>query len=293
MHKDIGEITMTENRSIVELINSYLQESTINVPVFHTVALRLQQVLSRQDFSFDEVNKLITADPGLASQVLKVSNSSFYSGLTKVSTIHDAIVRLGATSVANIAMLATQQDIYQSKDAKLNVIMSTLWQHALCCAISAKWLATKTNLAALAEEAFLAGLLHDIGKLFLLKVMEEIFKEGKSTGEISPALLAEVINSMHVEHGFHLMQKWSMPEAYSNVVRDHHIDQWDQGNLLLSMVRLVDQACNKLGVGMRPEPDLVLFASAEAHVLGVKEITLAELEIVIEDAIKLTLPGAH
>jgi len=284
---------MTENRSIVELIKGYLQESTLNVPVFHTVAVRLQQVLSRPDFRIDEVNKLITADPGLASQVLRVSNSSFYSGLTKVTTIRDAIVRLGATPVANIAMMATQQDMYRSKDAKLNGIMSTLWQHALCCAISAKWLAAKINLAALAEEAFLAGLLHDVGKLFLLKVMEEIIKEGKATGEISPALFAEVINSMHVEHGFHLMQKWSMPEAYSNVVRDHHIDHWDQGNLLLAMVRLVDQACNKLGVGMRPEPDLVLFASAEAQVLGVKEITLAELEIVIEDAIKLTMPGAR
>jgi len=284
---------MTENRSIVELINGYLQESTLNVPVFHTVAVRLQQVLSRQDFSIDEVNKLITADPGLASQVLRVSNSSFYSGLTKATTIRDAIVRLGATCVTNIAMLATQQDMYRSKDEKLNGIMSTLWQHALCCAIGAKWLAAKTNSAALAQEAFLAGLLHDIGKLFLLKVMEEIIKEEKSSGEISPALLAEVINSMHVEHGFHLMQKWSMPEAYSNVVRDHHIDQWDQGNLLLAMVRLVDQACNKLGVGMRPEPDIVLLASAEAQLLGVKEITLAELEIVIEDAIKLTLPGTH
>lgn len=284
---------MMENRSIVELINGYLQESTINVPVFHTVAVRLQQVLSRPDFSIDEVNKLITADPGLASQVLKVSNSSFYSGLTKVTTIRDAIVRLGATSVANIAMMATQQDMYRSKDAKLNGIMSTLWQHALCCAISAKWLATKANLAALAQEAFLAGLLHDIGKLFLLKVMEEIIKEGKSNEAISPVLLAEVINSMHVEHGYHLMQKWNMPEPYSIVVHEHHSVKWDQGNLLLAMVRLVDQACNKLGVGMRPEPDLVLFASSEAQLLGVKEITLAELEIVIEDAIKLTLPGAH
>ena len=284
---------MTENRSIVELINGYLQESTLHVPVFHAVAVRLQQVLSRQDFSIDEVNKLITADPGLASQVLWVSNSSFYSGLTKVTTIRDAIVRLGATSVANIAMLATQQDMYRSSDAKLNGIMSTLWQHALCCAIGAKWLATKTNLGALAEEAFLAGLLHDIGKLFLLKVMEEIIKERKSTGEVSPALLAEVINSMHVEHGYNLMQKWSMPEAYSNVVRDHHIDLQDKGNLLLAIVRLVDQACNKLGIGMRPDPDLVLFASTEAQVLGVKEITLAELEITIEDAIKLTLLGLH
>jgi putative nucleotidyltransferase with HDIG domain len=284
---------MKENMSIVEIINSYLEARTLNVPVFHSVAVRLQQVLSKADFSIDDVNKLIIADPGLASQVLRVSNSSFYSGLNKVTTIRDAIVRLGATSVANIAMMATQQDMYRSTEANLNEIMNSLWQHALCCAIGAKWLAAKTNLGTLAEEAFLAGLLHDIGKLYLLKVMEEIIKEKKSSGIISPALLSEVLDSMHVEHGYRLMCCWNMPEEYSNVVRDHHIAKWDEGGLLLALVRLVDQTCNKLGVGMRHDPNLVLFASTEAQVLGVKEITLAELEITIEDAIKLTLPGVH
>jgi len=284
---------MTENRSIVELINSYLEDNTLNVPVFHVVALRLRQVLAKTDFRIDEVNRLITADPGLTSQVLRVSNSSFYSGLNKVTTIRDAIVRLGASCVANIAMLSTQQDMYRSSDKILNGIMGALWQHALCCAIGAKWLATQINLKALAEEAFLAALLHDIGKLYLLKVMEEIIKEGKANGAISPAFIAEVINSMHVERGHHLMQKWSMPEAYCNVARDHHSEQWDNANLLLALVRLANQACNKLGVGMHPVPDLVLFASTEAQVLGAKEITLAELEIVIEDTIKKTLPKAH
>jgi putative nucleotidyltransferase with HDIG domain len=284
---------MKENMSIIEIIKGYLESSDLNVPVFHSVAVRLQQVLARTDFSIDEVNKLIIADPGVASQVLRVSNSSFYSGLNKVTTIRDAIVRLGATSVANIAMMATQQDMYRSAKAELNGIMSNLWQHALCCAIGARWLATKTNLAALAEEAFLAGLLHDIGKLYLLKVMEEIIKDGKSNIAISPALLSEVLNTMHVEHGYQLMCRWNMPEDYCNVVRDHHIDKWEQGKLLLALVRLVDQACNKLGVGMRHDPNLVLFASTEAQVLGVREITLAELEITIEDVTKLAFPGVR
>ncbi len=280
---------MTKNRSIIDLINGYLDDNALNVPVFHAVAIRLRQVLSQEDFSVDEVNRLITADPGLASQILRVSNSSFYSGLNKVATIRDAIVRLGASCVANIAMLSTQQDMYRSADAKLNGIMGTLWQHAFCCAIGAKWLANKTNLKALAEEAFLAGLLHDIGKLYLLKVMEEIIKKEKAHQAISLALITEVINSRHVEQGHSLMQKWSMPEAYSNVACEHHAEQWDKGNLLLAMVRLVNQTCNKLGVGMRPDPGLVLFASTEAQVLGLREITLAELEIVIEDAMKKTL----
>ncbi len=282
---------MTEKRSIVDIISGYLEEGVCSVPVFHTVALRLQQLLSRPDYSIDEVNRLITADAGLAGQVLAGSNSSFYAGLTKVTTIRDAIVRLGASSVANIVMFSTQKDMYRSADAKLNEIMRTLWQHALCCAIGARWLAGSANLKALADEAFLAGLLHDVGKLHLLKVTEEIVKAGK-TGALSPALISEVINSMHTEHGHHLMVKWNMPEIYCNVVRCHHADEWRRGDLLLALVRLADQTCNKLEIGMRPDPNLVLFASEEAQLLGVKEITLAELEIVIEDAARMALPKA-
>ncbi|HTY21077.1 MAG TPA: HDOD domain-containing protein [Geobacteraceae bacterium] len=277
---------MPESISIVEVINKNIEDGNLNIPVFNSVALRLQKVLTSKDYGVDEVNRLIIADPGLASQVLRVSNSSFYAGLSKVTTIRDAIVRLGASCVANIAMLATQQDIYRSSDPRLNEIMRALWRHALCCAIGAKWLAAKTNFASLKEEAFLAGLLHDIGKLFLLKVMEKIIREEKQNGAISPALISEVMESMHVAQGANLMQKWNMPETYCAVVHDHHADKWDQGNALLAIVRLANQTCRKIGVHISPDPSLVLFASAEAQVLGVREITLAELEIVIEDAIK-------
>jgi HD-like signal output (HDOD) protein len=278
---------MPENRSIVEAINDYVENSAISIPVFNSVALRIQKALDKQDYNIEEINRLIMADAGLTSQVLRVSNSSFYAGLSKVSTIREAIVRLGGSCVANIAMLATQQDIYRSSDPKLNDIMHTLWGHALCCAIGAKWLAAKINFASLKEEAFLAGLLHDMGKLFLLKVMEKIIKEGRQDGTISPALISEVMDSMHVVQGANLMQKWNMPETYCVVAREHHAEQWDQGNPLLAIVRLVNLTCRKVGVHISPDPSLVLFACSEAQALGIREITLAELEIVIEDAIKM------
>ena len=284
---------MSEQRSIIEVINDYIENDTLKIPVFNTVALRLQKVLAREDFSIEEVNKLIIADPGLASQVLRISNSSYYAGLNKINTVQDAIVRLGASCVANVAMMATQQDIYCSSDEKLNNIMLTLWRHSLCCAIGAKWLAGNTNFTSMKEEAFLAGLLHDVGKLFLLKVMEKIIKEGKADESISPALISEVMESMHVAQGAGLMQKWNMPEIYCTVIHDHHAEQWDENNALLAIVRLANQACRKVGVHMNPDPSLVLFASSEAQVLGVREITLAELEIVIEDAIEKTSPKAQ
>lgn len=282
---------MTEKKSIVDIISEHLGNNTLNVPVFHTVALKLQQVLSRPDFTIDDVAQLIIADPGVASQVLRVANSVFYSGLAKVATIKDAAVRLGAKEVSNIAMLATQQDFYRSDNPQLGQVMRILWKHALCCAIGTRWLATKTGYGSLSHEGFLAGLLHDIGKLFLLKVLDELSRSGELGISVSPALVTEVLNSMHVEQGYTLMKKWNMPEIYCEVVRDHNLEVWPHANALLALVRMVNLACNKMGIGMRPDPALVLFATNEAQVLGAKEILLAELEIVIEDALKMVSAG--
>jgi len=282
---------MSEDQSIVNLIKEQLASGAASIPVFHAVALRLQQVLARPNFSLEEVNRLISADTGLVSQVLRVANSSYYSGLSKVGTIQEAIVRLGSREVANIAMLATQQDQYRSDDPRYKSIMQVLWKHAYCCAAGSKWLALKSGYETLAQEAFLAGLLHDIGKLFLLKVMEEVCRAKRLQAGTTPAILSEVLSSMHVEQGHQIMQQWHMPEIYCEVVAGHEAEQWDHGNALLAMVRLADQTCRRLGIGMHSDPNLLLFASAEAQVLGLKEIGLAELEIVVEDALKQPMPG--
>lgn len=192
---------MSEERSIVDLIKDNLASGSTSVPVFHAVALRLQQVLARPNFRVEEVNRLISADPGLVSQVLRVANSSYYAGLSKVGTIQEAIVRLGSHEVASIAMVATQQDQYRSEDPRYNALMQVLWKHAFCCAVGSKWLAHKTGYHSLVQEAFLAGLLHDIGNLFLLKVIEQIGSSKRQQGGTNLAIIAEVLSSMHVEIG--------------------------------------------------------------------------------------------
>jgi HD-like signal output (HDOD) protein len=282
---------MSDNQSIVELIKVELASGKTSVPVFHAVAIRLQQVLARANFSVEEVNRLISADAGLVSQVLRVANSSYYSGLSKVGTIHEAVVRLGSQEVASIAILATQKDQYRSEDPRCNSLMQALWKHAFCCAAGSKWLALRTGHDLLAQEAFVAGLLHDIGNMFLLKVVEGISKAQLLPGKASPAILSEVLNSLHVEQGYALMQQWHLPEIYCEIVATHEAEQWDHGNALLAMVRLADQTCNRLGIGVDADPALMLFASIEAQVLGVNEIVLAELEIVVEDALKQPMSG--
>jgi HD-like signal output (HDOD) protein len=280
---------MTGEKPLVAVINDCLATKTLEVPVFHVVALKVQQILANPQFTIDEVTLAIVADQALTSQVLRVANSSFYAGLNKVANIKDAIVRLGAQEVANIAMMATQQELHRSSNKAFDPMVKSLWKHALGCAIGSKWLTKKIGYVNLGQEAFLAGLLHDIGKLFLLKVIEEICASDQYEATFSPALIMEVVSSMHVEQGFQLMHTWNLPEAYCEVVRDHHAEEWAQANTLLAVVRLVNKACHKLGIGLVHEPNLVLFTTPEVQILGIKEITLAELEIVLEDTVQKTL----
>jgi len=77
------------------------------------------------------------------------------------------------------------------------------------------------------------------------------------------------------------------PGTYCDVARDHHKEDYDPNNTVLTMVRLVNLACHKLGIGLQHDPSLVLAATAEAQTLETSELLLAELEIMLEDAIAL------
>jgi hypothetical protein len=85
-----------------------------------------------------------------------------------------AIVRMGVNEVANIVARITHENNFRSKDPFLHTIMRRLWRHALGVAMAAHWLAKECGLQNLAHEAFFAGLLHDVGKLFILSVIDEL-----------------------------------------------------------------------------------------------------------------------
>jgi HD-like signal output (HDOD) protein len=285
---------MQNSRPFVEVIKEQLASETLNLPMFHPIALKLQAILAAKDFTIEQVVALIIRDQALTSQILRLANSAFFSGLSKVTTITEAVVRLGAREIASVAMLASQQNSYNSFSVpELKAHAHALWRHAIGCAIGSRWLCERTGYKQLAQEAFIAGLLHDIGSLLILKVLEGILLAEPGTQPISRELIQEIMGAMHTETGHELLQKWNLPEIYCVIVREHHREQRDTANVLLSMVRLVDDACRKLGLAGTPaEPSLMLAATFEAQGLGIKEIMLAELEIMIEDAMDMVSAAA-
>jgi putative nucleotidyltransferase with HDIG domain len=278
---------MADHTSLVEIIHEHLASDQLHLPVFPPLALQLQDILAQDNCNIQQVAAKIMEDQALASHLLRVANSAFFTGLSKVSTIKDAIVRLGVKQVTSIVMLVTQQQQYRSRHKMFTAYIESLWKHAVSCAMGTKWLAEKSGYRSLTQEAFLAGLLHDIGKLFLLKVLEDIHASGEYNINLSKAIVGEVLESMHAEQGARLLQQWNIPELYCDVARDHHKEDYDPNNTVLTMVRLVNLACHKLGFGLQHDASLVLAAMAEAQTLEISELLLAELEIILEDAIAL------
>ncbi len=276
---------MSTEKPLVRLIQEHLEGDLQELPVFHSVAVKLQQLLAGRSFEIDDVIELISEDQSLSGRLLKVANSSYYAGLTKIATIKDAIIRLGAQEIANMAMMASQFEFYNSSNETLNRMMQSLWGHALACAVGAKWLTRKAGYPGMAAEAFMGGLMHDIGSLALLKVLDDIIKSNQTSVFFTDQLINEIVDAMHAEVGFKLMQTWNFPDFYCDIAKSHHSEQYDQSNMLLVAVRLSNQACRKLGRSLKPaDPSLTIFSAPEAHILGLKEIALAELEIIIEDA---------
>ena len=117
--------------------------------------------------------QVIRQDPTLTGELLRLSNSSFFGGIEKVVTVRDAVMRLGIKQVAELVILSGQKRYYQLKDPLLGSFVERLWRHAVGCGIGSDWLASKLRLGEVREEAFMAGLLHDVGKLLLLRVIDD------------------------------------------------------------------------------------------------------------------------
>ncbi len=273
---------MQQKISFLDVIKQYIETGNIVLPVLSSAALKVQRELVKKEPDMRSLESLICKDQSLSSQVLQMANSSFYHGLAEIMTVRAAIVRLGMREVGRITLLAATKNQFRSKNKDLNILMHKLWQHSVGCALGVQWLSKRCKLDECKSHAFFAGLFHDVGKLFVLMVVDQMKEKNKNL-PITNELIMEAMNLLHSEQGYSLMKQWNMPEEYCVIARDHNKIDFDAKNNLLLLVRLSNMTCIKLGIGLAKDPSLVLSASEEFQHLNLSEIDLAELEILLED----------
>jgi HD-like signal output (HDOD) protein len=253
-----------DEKSLIDLVEDRLDRKDLDLPIFNQVALKLQQQITKGDYSLADIAKIIYRDQGLASDVLKIANSVFYSGIRPAKTIQDATVRLGTKAIYNLVTAVTQKQLYRTRNKKYGRWATPLWSHSLGVAIAARWLSLNLRRRQLAEEAFMAGLLHDIGKLILLKVLEDLDDPKTTPGGISADLVDEILENMHAYHGERYLRRINIPDVYSEVAGMHHDPGIDPENVIMNLTRLGNLACRKLGIGLKHQPELRLDTTTEA-----------------------------
>ncbi len=274
---------MQQKASIIDIIKQQLKKDD-SLPVLNPKALKIQGEATKSDPDFNVLARMIRMDPTLTSQVLKTANSPFYRGLGDVETIKDALVRLGQNTMVNIIMKVIHQQNFTSSNPLIRSYQKRLWSHSVSCAIGSLWTAKYLSMEELIPKAFIAGLLHDMGKLYLLTALEKILASKTAGFKPTPQLIEKILDNLHSVLGFSLLTKWYLPEQYRLIARDHHAQEYDRSDMLLVIVRLVNNVCIKMEKN-DPQADLSgIVSSREADLLGIPEIGVAELEIALEDA---------
>ncbi len=194
--------------------------------------------------------------------------------------------------MSRLVILVSERTKYTARDPDLCSKVQKLWEHASATAMAASWLARRLGFRKLEEEAFLGGLMHDVGRLVILRAIDEIKAAGQLPFDFSAQLVDEILDSAHTELGYNLLKKWEIPEVYCRIARDHHSESFDPTDIRHVTVRLVNHATTKMNLNLKPDASVVLIATPEAQCLGVTDIMLAELEIMLEDSFPQPALGA-
>lgn len=230
-----------------------LLDSTPNLPALPTAVFEVVRLAGDFNSSTSQIASAVSKDQGLSAKILQLANSAYYGLPREVAAVSDAVGLLGKASVRNLALLATAQRWHETDDATSSTL-NELWTHAVAVAVASQTLADSV-LPAQSEEAFCAGLLHNIGKVVLVlhspdrmaKLPDFARKSNLSIGEAE----TKAFGFDHTEVGYSLGKRWDLPERILRPIRHHHdpslcVDERE----LSDLVHVADRLAAILGTGL-------------------------------------------
>jgi putative nucleotidyltransferase with HDIG domain len=248
------------------------------------VAQQVLSLLSNPDTTAEKLQDIISADQALAARILKIANSPFYGIPRAIRTLSMAIMILGYKMIRN-SVIATSTKSINKRIGLMEVMM---WEHSVGVSIASYLIAKEIRFPD-PEEAFLAGLLHDIGKQILNNYDSEKYMRviEKAYNDDVTFYFAEksIFGFSHPEVGALVIRKWRLSEELENAIRYHHdgfhtILKENPVNIgkLPVIVNLADLICLKLGIGRKtPLPELDIANSDSASLLELTEDNIHNL----------------
>jgi len=252
------------------------------LPVMPPVAAEVMKKAEDPDTNLPSLTALISRDAALVVRVLKIANSSFYSMPRKITTVQQAIVLLGYSTLRSVVVAAAIKDVF----ARFGLAERLLWEHAVAAGVAASLVAQQVGGIA-RDEAMVGGLLHDIGKLLMYAEAESMYQEVMrgvyADGSDPITAEQEIFGFDHTEVGQLLLAKWKIPERLVIAVGAHHnpeaaADDPEGAKAMAALLQVADRVCLHEGMGRRkPDPELSPLDCPGAELLGLIDVDLEDL----------------
>jgi len=238
-----------ENTKILSLKSKILR-SLVELPPMPNIILKAREIMEDQGSSLKALSAVIEHDQAIVARVLALANSAYYGLSGLVSSIQHASILLGQKTLGELITIAASSRLLSKKLKGYQLDPGDLWKHSLAVALGSRIIAEKRNVE-MVEDAFIAGLLHDAGKIILdpyVLEREKEFKKIQKTGEKTFVEAEKAILGFdHADVMSRAARFWRYPETQSTAIRYHHYPLRSGNSELAFIVHLADFAAKEAG----------------------------------------------
>jgi HD-like signal output (HDOD) protein len=220
----IDKSALAEHDHLIDFIKCNLGSKLASLPAFPVLAAEIFEAVRKPDAQIGQIVSLVGRDPAISAEVLKVANSAFSANISQIDSLRDAITRIGLRETARAATVALAGPLFDPGVSSIQRVFrplwDRLWKHSVVTSIVAGQLASEWHTGD-PMRLFLAGILHDIGKTFILRVLGELVVSGRV--KTVPLEIIEILyDLLHAQIGEQIAKLWKLPNFVITACERHH-----------------------------------------------------------------------
>ena len=268
-----------------------LIKSDLELMSLPDIYLRIEEVIKDPNSSARHVAAIISQDPNLSAKLLKIVNSAFYGFKQKIDTISRAVTIVGHNQINDLVLGTSVMALFREIPSSL-MNMNLFWEHSVACGTCARWIAGARKFPNL-ESFFVAGLLHDLGKLIIFKNLpgpaKAVLRQVRHSDSFYYQTERDLIGFDHTQVGKALAEHWKLPAGLEQAIGGHHPPWSLPLEAEAALIFIADNLANALGYGSSGERLVSPKLTYAVDLLSLPEGTWENLIPLINNQIKTTV----